>query len=60
MKSCVLPMLAKALLLGTLLATVQACSYAPTATEVAQAYESSGIAGLSHPYTRTIFSSSNF
>lgn len=56
----VMSFLAKALLISGLLSSLQACS--PVATghsDVALAYESSGTLDV-QPYTRTIFSSTNF
>ena len=52
---------AKATLILSLLAALPACTpaYVPTSSEVAQAYNSSGLISVP-PYTRTIFSSSNF
>ncbi|MDE3038696.1 MAG: hypothetical protein KGJ21_09655 [Pseudomonadota bacterium] len=60
MPAYILPKLTRTALIGAVLATIQACAATPVATEVAQAYEASGVIGLGHPYTRTIFSSSNF
>jgi len=52
---------AKIITMGLLLISLQACApaYTPSSNAVAQAYETSGLVP-SQPYTRTIFSSSNF
>lgn len=61
MRSTMIRSWMKVTLAGALLAMLQACSpaYVPTTDEVAQAYNSSGVVPV-RPYTRTIFSSSQF
>jgi len=61
MRSCLIRNTANAALIGVLLLSLQSCapSYLASSDGVTNAYATSGVIPI-QPYTRTIFSSSNF